>query len=93
MSLKDRLLSFLKKKEAAEKIETPEGFCPNCWGKQEYAGEFYEAVKNHNVDINSKNPNIGWVQEYADKHLSSIQLKHEDGTDVCQKCKLTYRPS
>lgn len=21
---------------------TPEGICPNCWGKQEWDGEYYE---------------------------------------------------
>lgn len=27
------------------KVETPEGYCPNCWGFQEYSGNFYEAIK------------------------------------------------
>jgi hypothetical protein len=87
------LLNFLKKKKETDTNETPEGFCPNCWGRQEFAGKFYESAKNNNFDINSKNPDIGWVQDYANKHLSGILLKKEDDKLVCQKCKLSYSPN
>ena len=86
------ILNFLKKKQASKDETSPEGFCPNCWGRQEYGGQFLEAVKNHNVDINSDNPNLGWVQDYANKHLSGIKLRQENDELVCQKCKLTYQP-
>ncbi len=93
MSLLNSLLDLLKKKQTLNENDIPEGVCPNCWGRAEYGGQFYDAVKNNNFDVNSKNPNVGWIQDYADKHLSSIQLKHEDDMLVCQKCKVTYRPS
>lgn len=91
MKILDALLSFLKKNPTSNQGGNPEGFCPNCWGKQEYGGQFYEAVKNHKTDVNSKNPNVGWVQDYADKHLSDIQLQKDTEGYICQKCKVTYR--
>ena len=93
MNRLESLLNFLKKKQTPDQEDTPEGFCPNCWGRNEYGGAFFEAVKNNQVDVNSKNPNVGWIQDYADKHLAGIELIHEDEQLVCQRCKLTYRPT
>jgi hypothetical protein len=90
MKIYKSLLAFLSKEH---KEETPEGLCPNCWGREEYGGKFYEAVKNNKTDINSTNPNVGWIQDYADKHLSGIQLKPTEEGMVCSKCKVTYKPS
>lgn len=92
MNFVNRLTSFLKKKET-DNSTTPEGLCPNCWGRQEYGAQFYEAVKNNKTDINQENPNVGWVQDYADKHLSAIQLTQKDGEMVCGLCKTIYRPA
>lgn len=92
MNLLDALLGFLKNNPTPTAGATPEGICPNCWGRDEYGGKFYEAVKNNNTDVNSKNPNIGWVQDYANKHLAGIQLQQQNNELVCQKCKVTYHP-
>lgn len=91
MTLKKSLLEFLKKKQPPIENETPEGICPNCWGRQEYGGKFYEAVKNYNADVNEKNPNIGWVEDYANKHIKGIMLHEENEKLVCPKCKISYR--
>ena len=87
------LTALLKKSKTPTTDDVPEGLCPNCWGRHEYGGQFYEAVKNNNMDINSKNPDVGWVQDYANKHLLGIELKHKDDILVCNKCKITYRPT
>ena len=92
MKMIDALIDFLKKSPSQPKEETPKGLCPNCWGREEYGGQFFEAVKNHNVDINSKDPSIGWVQDYANKYLTGIELKAKDDQLVCQNCKLSYKP-
>lgn len=93
MDILDSLLNLLREKPIPTQEDTPEGLCPNCWGRQEYGKRFYEAVKNNSVDINSKNLDVGWITDYANKHLSGIQLKQKDDSLVCQKCKLTYRPT
>lgn len=94
MNIIESLSNFLKKKEKTTINETPEGFCPNCWGRQEYSEQFYEAVKNEGVDINNIDSKKGWVKDYADKHLLSIQLTHDNDDEVaCPKCKITYRPT
>ena len=92
MNIVTALLNHLKKKQTPSQEDTPEGFCPNCWGRNEYGGQFYEAVKNNKMDVNSKNPDIGWVQDYADKHLKGVVLQPQDDSLVCSICKVTYRP-
>jgi len=89
MSLFKSIVQFLTKKEAQQ--TAPEGVCPNCWGRQEYEGQFFEAMKNEGVDVNNVSEKKGWVQDYADKHLAGIQLHQEGDGFVCAKCKVTYR--
>lgn len=90
-----KLLDFLKKTKLEQNTDAPEGFCPNCWGRQEYGGKFYEAIVAEKINLNNIDQKKGWVQAYADKNLSGINLvainheKHEEGYD-CPTCKLKY---
>ena len=89
MSLLQSIINFVTKKEA--KQTAPEGFCPNCWGRQEYEGQFFEAMKNEGINVNNVSEKVGWVQDYADKHLAGIELHPEGDGYVCSKCKVTYK--
>ncbi len=91
MNIIESLLSYLKKNRDLNKDDAPDGLCPNCWGRQEYGGKFYEAVKNHGLDVNSKDPNVGWVKEYAEKHLKGIRLEQSEDSVACPSCKLRYK--
>ncbi|MDM9630685.1 hypothetical protein [Robiginitalea aurantiaca] len=91
MAKKNSFLDFFKKNKSLSGEASPEGYCPNCWGRQEYGGEFYEAVRNYSHDVDAHDPHDGWVLDYAKKHLDGIQLVREDDHKVCQNCKVTYR--
>ncbi|MGB5698234.1 hypothetical protein [Muriicola sp.] len=93
MNLIDNVLKLLKRRKEEELKEVPEGFCPNCWGREEYGGQFFKAVKKEGIDINSSNPNRGWIQDYVDKNLSEIRLHQKDDMLICNKCKIAYRPT
>ena len=88
-SVFESIRSWLRKDQ--EQNDVPEGFCPNCWGRQEYGGQLYEALKNEGVDVNSVSEKKGWIQDYAEKHLVGIQLKVKDDALICGTCKVTYR--
>ena len=91
MNIIKSLTNLLQKNKSFDPEDAPDGFCPNCWGREEYGGNFYEAIKNENVDIKTLSSNKGWVQRYADKNLGTIQLKYgEDNEAVCQRCKISY---
>jgi len=91
MSLFESVVKIFKNNPSPTTTDVPDGFCPNCWGRNEYGGKFYEAMKNENVDINNISEKKGWIQDYADKHLSNIQLSHTNAGAVCSKCKVTYK--
>ena len=83
------LIAFLKS-NSDNTTEPPEGLCPNCWGREEYGGKFFERVKNHGFDINSSNPEVGWINDYVEKHLAPIVLFKEDDKHYCSRCKLSF---
>ena len=88
MKIVDAILKLLSGSEPENNV--PEGVCPNCWGKQEYGGEFYRVVKNHGFDASRPDDSRGWIQDYADKNFSHIQLHVSDGYNSCEKCKRRY---
>ena len=91
MKIADSIIHFLKSGQEKKKSIAPQGICPNCWGREEYGGHFYERLKNHGVDINSSDPDIGWINDYAEKHLRGIKLHEEEGALVCSKCKYSFK--
>ena len=90
MNIVQSLLDHLKSNKKVS--EAPEGLCPNCWGRQEYGGNFYEAVKNHGLDVNSKYPEVGWIKDYAETHLKGIKLETTDEAVACPNCKISFKP-
>ena len=67
MDVVKSILNFLLIKDTTEAITAPEGFCPNCWGREEYGGQFYERVKQENLNAHTKDSNVGWVQSYGSR--------------------------
>lgn len=88
MTLYDALVKFLSKK--SESIEAPERVCPNCWGNQEYAGRFLEAVESAKIDLNNVTEKKGWIQAHAAKHFDGITSKTIDDHYACPSCKVKY---
>ena len=88
-SIKNVLLA-ISKGNSKDTI-TPEGICPNCWGRQEYQGKFYEAIENENVNIDNIVKKKGWIDAYASEFLSGIQLQTDKNNEmVCSTCKVGY---
>jgi hypothetical protein len=88
MTLYNTLKSFLTNNENS--AETPEGLCPNCWGRQEYQGKFFEAVKREGIDTQNITEKKGWIQAYAEQHFSGINLTHSEPHNTCASCGLKY---
>jgi len=88
MKLLEAITAFLKGEK--KKIEVPDGYCPNCWGRQEYEGEFLKAIHHENIDLNNVNAKKGWIQAYAAERLEGIKLAPKGKILECQTCKLTY---
>ena len=80
------LIEFVKNHLNGTSTETPEGFCPNCWGTQEYEGKFVKAIHQEQIDLNNVDNKQGWVQAYATKHFEGIKLKETEDYYECPSC-------
>ena len=87
MSLTDNIKRFFKAKENKEPIgQAPEGVFPNCWGRQEWDGNYYKLLKARNITPESNTYN-NFINEVASK-LDKITLK-EDSYE-CMTCHVKY---
>jgi len=93
MEFIESFLNFLKNRVLSKSHLVPNSLCPNCWGREEYGGQFYNRIKQENLDVNSIDSNVGWVGAYANKHLRGIALKRTgNGQElVCEKCTTSYQ--
>ena len=85
MKKSDQILDNLDNNKSGQNV--PKGFCPNCWGRQEYGGKFYEAIKKEKVDLKNADQKRGWIQAYAAKYLGGIKLVERHNEMVCTNCQ------
>ena len=87
MNIIENLKSYFNKKYNNEGTgESPEGVCPNCWGKQEWDGHFYKKLKAKNITPEDNTYN-SFIHEVAEK-LDKIALKED--TYTCETCNVKY---
>lgn len=77
---------FKAKSENKETGKAPEGICPNCWGKQEWDGEFYRKIKGKSTNQKSDIYN-NFIKEVVGK-LDKITLQKD--TYFCETCNMKY---
>ena len=88
MNLAENLKKFFKAKSNHESIgKSPEGVCPNCWGRQEWEGNYYTLMKARNITPESNTYN-SFIHEIASK-LDKITLK-EDSYE-CTTCHMKQK--
>lgn len=88
MNAFSNLLEHLKK--GKKQKEVPHGYCPNCWGRLEYGGEFYKAIKEKEINLNNIDAEKGWIQGLAGKYLYGIELKKRGKEYECNTCNVKY---
>lgn len=91
MSIIENIKAYFKKKPDPTTITAaPKGVCPNCWGKQEWDGHFYELMKAKNITPQSDNYN-NFIKEFVTKHIDGIKIDKD--TYTCATCNITYDKS
>lgn len=85
MNLFDKLKSYFKKKED-NNVKAPVGVYPNCWGKQDWDGEYYKFVKGENGNPSEATYN-SFVKDVTRK-LGKITI-HKDNY-ICETCGTNY---
>ena len=70
--------------------EMPDGFCPNCWGEQEYGGDYKQKLKDAQVDVNNHQAKRAFISRFANKYLSGIKLVNRNKGLYCPKCNKLF---
>jgi hypothetical protein len=86
MEIVQSLIAFFKKSNDETKNETPDGICPNCWGSQEYDNKIRKLYKDKQIDVNNKDANHAFIQNFVVNQLDGITLKKGNDGLQCNAC-------
>jgi len=79
---------FSKKLKGEKTAAAPEGMCPNCWGHNEWDGEFYKIIKDKHT-IPGGEVYESFISKIVDKHVETTHI-HEDKY-ICTTCNLEIK--
>ena len=78
---------FSKKRKGQVTAAAPQGVCPNCWGKQEWEGEFFDIIKDPHFTEEGKRY-TSFIKKVVDEHKD---LAHVHGNKyVCSTCNTEF---
>ncbi|MBT8303490.1 MAG: hypothetical protein KJP09_03390 [Bacteroidia bacterium] len=86
----EKLIAFFKKTKAETTDQAPEGYCPNCWGSQEYDNQIREMYVDKQIDVNNHEANYAFIQDFVVTHLDGIHLKKGNNSLECPTCRVKY---
>jgi hypothetical protein len=86
----EELIAFFKRPQEETKNKAPKGYCPNCWGKQEYDKQIRELYRDKQVEVNNHEANYAFIQDFIVTYLDGIHLKRGNNGLECPTCKTVY---
>ena len=88
MTLLESIKNYFNKKKNNEPTgKAPEGICPNCWGKQEWEGEFYEFMKGSKNEKRDETYN-NFINKIVESNIEGIAIQKD--TYTCKTCNVNY---
>jgi hypothetical protein len=85
MSIAQNIKNYFNSKTKGTTTEkAPDGICPNCWGKQEWEGEFYTLNKERKLVGNDQTYN-SFINKIVESNVSGM-LINKDNYE-CETCK------
>lgn len=88
LSIIENVKNYFKNKENNKPVEkAPKGVCPNCWGSQEWDGQFYKLMRAKDVNPLHDNYN-NFIKEIVTKHITGIIIDQD--TYTCVTCQIKY---
>ncbi len=67
-------------------FNVPDGYCPNCWGEQEYDSKIRTLVHDLQVDVNNKAALNSFIKDFNIKYLDGIKLQKDKLGFYCPHC-------
>ena len=79
---------FTAKNEGNTAEKAPVGICPNCWGKEEWDGEFYKLKKGNKLVGNDQTYN-NFIKKVVESNVTGIVINKDNYE--CETCKISYK--
>lgn len=86
----ETIIDFFMQSASETRGQSPQGFCPNCWGEQEYDSMIREMYEDKQIDVNNNQANYAFIQEFVVNRIEGIHLKKGDNSMECPTCKVKY---
>jgi len=74
---------FGNEKSVKSKTDQPKGTCPNCWGKTEWDGKFYDLIKDKHAKPGSAVYD-SFISEVVNDHV--LKTHHLKDKYICTNC-------
>jgi hypothetical protein len=78
---------FNSKSEGNTSEKAPTGICPNCWGKQEWEGEFYKQNKGNKL-IGNDQTYTSFINKIVESNVNGITIN--ENNYKCETCKVSF---
>ena len=88
MDIIKSLTNLLQKRKTFAPDDTPDGYCPNCWGIQEWDGKIRKMYEDKQIDVNNHEANYAFIQEFVVNQIDGIRLK--GAIHKCPNCLTNY---
>lgn len=89
--MENTLIKFFQRSKEQTQGSVPEGYCPNCWGEQEYDAQIRKMYIDKQIDINNHEENHAFIQNFVVTHLSGIHLKKGNNSFECPTCHRDFK--
>lgn len=82
----EKLAEFFKQSLKSSTDQAPEGYCPNCWGKQKYGNRIRKLYEDKQIDVNNREANYAFIRDFVVTYLDGIRLKKGNNSLECPTC-------
>jgi hypothetical protein len=90
MNIVDSIASFFTSDQTSNSDSTPEGVCPNCWGRQEYGGHVRDLYASKQIDVNNNKAHHAFIQDFVVSKIDGIRIVKSDTGLTCMNCKTSF---
>ena len=86
----ENLLDYFKRSPEETSESTPDGYCPNCWGRQHYDQVIRELYRDKQIDVNNDKANYTFIRDFVVRRIDGIQLIKGNNGYECPTCHSAY---
>jgi hypothetical protein len=88
---KYNIFDFFSKPKELIQTSTPDDYCPNCWGEQEYDHKIRQLHQDKQIDVNNHEANHAFIKDFVVTYIDGIHLQKGDKGYECLACKREFK--